>query len=375
MSVMKKLTLFFLLVFPGMPLVSGQSVDTLYEVGTWKGFSNAAITYTFDDGLPNQFSKVVPMFNEFGFGATFFTVTGWSPDWIALQSAFEQGHEVASHTETHVNFGITDTTHQDIELKNAANAIYAHIGNMKSMTMAYPYCVPGVDSVAALYHFAARGCNQVIEPATPIVLGDQGINQTREINAIADAAFSAGGWAVYLLHAIDSDNGYSPLSSKVLRECLEYNAANPEKFWVGTFGNVVRYIRERNSISVEELESPDDLTILINMADKLEDSIFNYPITIRRVKPENWLYASGAQNNKVIPVKMVLLNTIEYIQFDAVPDEGIVTLKNNLIPPVAFKELNNASDFFTWIEPCAFIFTVPLELALNGRYDKIFQEF
>ncbi len=52
-----------------------QTVDPPYEVGTWQGFRKVAISFTFDDGSPNQFTKVIPMFNEFNFKLTLFTVT------------------------------------------------------------------------------------------------------------------------------------------------------------------------------------------------------------------------------------------------------------------------------------------------------------
>ena len=43
------------------------TIDGPYEVGTWRDFKPAAITYTFDDGDYNQFAVAVPMFNEFDY--------------------------------------------------------------------------------------------------------------------------------------------------------------------------------------------------------------------------------------------------------------------------------------------------------------------
>jgi peptidoglycan/xylan/chitin deacetylase (PgdA/CDA1 family) len=46
------------------------------EITKWKDNKRAAITLTFDDGSPNQFSVALPMLNKLGIPATFFIITG-----------------------------------------------------------------------------------------------------------------------------------------------------------------------------------------------------------------------------------------------------------------------------------------------------------
>ena len=53
-----------------------QTIAPPYQVGDWPGFRTAAVTYTFDDGCSNQFAIAIPMFNEFGYKLTLFTITG-----------------------------------------------------------------------------------------------------------------------------------------------------------------------------------------------------------------------------------------------------------------------------------------------------------
>jgi hypothetical protein len=57
----------------------GGTIDSLYEVATWSKFHDAAISYTFDDNCANQLALAVPMFNNYGFTLTLFTVTDWGP--------------------------------------------------------------------------------------------------------------------------------------------------------------------------------------------------------------------------------------------------------------------------------------------------------
>ena len=136
---------------------------------------------------------------------------------------------------------------------------------------------------------------------------------------------------MYLIHAIDNDNGYSPLPSATLQATLNYLSTNQSKFWVETFGNVVRYIRERNAVSVVEVSNTTD-SITVRVTDNLDDSIYNYPITLRRPLPSSWPGAAVSQNGKSVAPQFVNLNSTNTITFDVVPDGGDVTLSKQLVP-------------------------------------------
>ena len=46
------------------------------EITTWQNDKSAAISLTFDDGSPNQFSQALPGLNKLGIPATFYIITG-----------------------------------------------------------------------------------------------------------------------------------------------------------------------------------------------------------------------------------------------------------------------------------------------------------
>src|SRR6186713_3090556 len=46
------------------------------EITTWQNDKPAAISLTFDDGSPNQFSQALPILNKLNIPATFFIITG-----------------------------------------------------------------------------------------------------------------------------------------------------------------------------------------------------------------------------------------------------------------------------------------------------------
>ena len=79
------------------------AIPAPYELATWRGFRAAAVSYTFDDNSPKQFSVAQPMFDAKGLPATFFCIVGnlSASQWETLESAASKGHEIASHTLAH----------------------------------------------------------------------------------------------------------------------------------------------------------------------------------------------------------------------------------------------------------------------------------
>ena len=326
-------------------MASFAAVAPPYEVATWRGFKPAAISYTFDDGCPNQFTIAVPMFNARGYKLTLFTVTGASsglfPGWSKVQTAAGYGHEIASHTVSHSNLSTLTNPQQSSELTNSQNAINANVSTQRCVTLAYPYCVLGTVS-AAPYYIGARGCSGQLVPSTPadfmnissFVCGPQGSVQTpADFNAKANSATNGNQWCVYLIHAIDNDNGYSPLPSATLQASLDYLSTNQNRFWVEAFGNVVRYIRERNAATAAETFSTEN-AITLQVTDGLDDSIFNYPLTLRRPLPANWPAAAVSQNGKPCSAQLVTIGTTNYVMFDAVPDSGPVVISRTALRPL-----------------------------------------
>lgn len=316
-------------------LSNAQTVDSKYEVATWQGFTDAAITYTFDDNCPNQYSVAIPMFNEFDFEGTFYPIISREPQWDIFQNAVREGHEIGSHTVSHSNLSELDDVKQEEELKNSKEEIERRISGQKCKTIAYPFCVPSKIELTNKYFIAARHCQGNIEKSTPenffeissILCGNIGhVKTTNDFITKNESAASLNGWCVYLLHGIEKDGGYSPLDSVDLLGGLEFLDRNRDKYWVSTFTDVVQYIRERNSASVTELEATNQLVKIV-ISDTLDNSIYKTPITIRRSLPAKWTNADVLQGNSVVRSNVVEKNAVKYVEFDVVPDAGIVEIQ------------------------------------------------
>ncbi|MCX7987001.1 MAG: polysaccharide deacetylase family protein [Bacteroidales bacterium] len=321
-----------------VPIIS-QNVSV--EVAKWYGFKDAAICYTFDDGCSNQFLKARPMFDSAGFPMTLFTVTNWASNWSVLKAMAENGHEIASHSVSHPNFGQINIENQDIELSKSKAIIEQKIGR-PCLTHAYPYCVKSNDSLVKVNYLSARGCQGYIEKATPadyynissIIVGNLGAVKTYSDfkNYFKQAAVQKG-WLVFLIHGIDNDGGYSPIPSSELQKSLLYLEPRTAKYWVTTFKAATLYSKERDAAQVTLISASDD-QIELSIVDTLPDSLYNQSLTLRCILPQNWPSVVVKQNEQTVFSRIVKRDTSIFIEFDAVPDGGLVVLKKDNTPVV-----------------------------------------
>jgi peptidoglycan-N-acetylglucosamine deacetylase len=369
--------IFFSILLAMMLMVTGtgfSQVASPYQVGTWPDFKSCAVSYTFDDGCSGQFSKAIPIFNEFNYKLTLFTVTAWGPNWTNLKNAAANGHEVANHTATHANLSTLSVDKQKEELEPSNNLINSNVTNQKSVTMATPYCAEGNDARASQYFIAVRGCQGFIESKTPgnfmnvssLGCGNlSSIFRVKDFKTKADQAVTAKGWLVYLIHGIDNDGGYSPLSSDTLKRSLQYLKDNDSKFWVNTFGNAARYIKERNCTSVSET-SATETTISVSVTDTLSNNeTFNFPLTIRRPLPEGWSGATVTQNGNAVKDTLIEVNSVKYIQFEAIPDGGSVVISKVNINGKDDLKGSLENDLNIWINNREIRFSIPKSCGKN----------
>lgn len=307
-----------------------------YEVATWSQFKPAAVSYTFDDNCSKQIPNALPLFDQLGYKVTFFAVVNWGPNWTELQKASNNGHEVASHTMSHpTDLGTLTTTAQDGEYKNSQSNINSKITNAKCLTIAYPNCKKGDVPTLQKYYIAGRTCAGSIIPNNPtdffslssILTDTDGIKTGDEFNTKVNSAKSSKGWCVFLIHGIDGDGGFSNTQSSEIKKHLDYVNTNKADYWVATFLHVVKYIKERNAASLSETAINSD-SLQLTFTDNLDNTIYNSPITIRRLLPTNWKTPKVYVGSTLIPSAVKTENGKQYIVFDAVADQGKIYLAN-----------------------------------------------
>lgn len=308
-------------------VVSAGSVENPFEVGTWANFCKGAVSHTFDDNTSNQLTKGVPLFNEKGFHMTIFTSQKFNPNWDGLKSAFAQGHEIGSHSVGHGDY--------PTDFAASQKAIQDKVPGEQCISYAYPNC-QYPDGASNVY-VASRGCEGYPAPKTPdfnnikaqIIAHQQygNIMNVQGMNKLVDAAVQENGWSIYLHHGVEGDYMFAATPLNDLSQNLDYIAKNRDKVWCETFGNVARYIKERDAATVKKKAS-DDKSITLEITDNLDNKIFNYPLSLRLPVESSWDKPSVTvkQAGKDVQDTIVSVDGKEYLMFQAVPDGGDVVI-------------------------------------------------
>jgi peptidoglycan/xylan/chitin deacetylase (PgdA/CDA1 family) len=351
-------------------------IPSSYEVATWYQFKTAAVSYTFDDNTSNQLPKALPLFNTYGFKTTFFLVTGWGPNWNSYKTAHANGHEIASHTVSHPT-SIATVSNQEAELKDSQAAIKNNVPGSKSETIAYPNCNTGNISLISKYYIAGRVCSNSIIPSSPsdfynlssIIAGSQGSAKTAaDFNSRVTSAKSSKGWAVFLIHGVDNDGGFSPIASTEISSHLSTMNTTHTDVWVGTFAHVVKYIKERNALSLAEVTVNAD-SLQVTPTDNLDNAIYTVPVTVRRLLPANWTTARVRDaSGKIVTSSIVTVSNKKYVMFDVVPDQGKISIANpnRVVTDLADEQASLKS---VLISPNPFLESMTVEM--KGEFDYV----
>ena len=302
------------------------------EIARWSGFRKGAASFTFDDGAPSHISDVAPLFEKYGYRATFCLVVGWNPDWSGFQTLANSGHEICSHSTSHGQ-------NMSGEEASSKSGINAHINQAYGcITVAYPNCnVPNVTAVQENY-IAGRICNGSWQSMDDI-MGSNGPADWCKVsalmtgsNGLADLrqkmqeAANKTGWVVFLTHGLEGKNNgnatYSPTSVSTIESALKWANQNDQDIWVTPFRNAAMYCKERLASSFTET-ARNASSVTYSLTHNIADDVcqYDYPLSLR-------IFDEDRQS---VSVKQGL-NTLSYeikdgyIYFDAIPNGGNIVV-------------------------------------------------
>ena len=298
--------------------------DWNVSVAKYRHDKVCAISYTFDDGLAEHYTLAAPQLEQRGFRGTFF-INGSKVNkderhikdttrvtWPQLKEMAEKGHEISNHGWAHRNFAKFpfEVLKEDI-LKNDS-AIYAHVGVMPR-TYAYPNNTKQGEAMA----FVAR--NRV---GTRLKQRSVGSKRTaRDLEKWMETRIKTGDWGVGMTHGLTY--GYDAFGNpQRLWEHWEQVKANEDKIWVGTFHEVVSYLKEREAIRLTVTEKKNKLHVVPELP--LDKELFTEPLTMV-VEGGTMKKVSARQGKKKLSVQ--LRSDKAFFDFDPFGGEIIVTIR------------------------------------------------
>ncbi len=314
------------------------------EIGTWAGFRKAAVSFTFDDGPQSDVDVALPMFEKYGYKATFNIVTNWASgggsgmlNWSGVEKLAKAGHEIASHSDSHPNSGSMPSS----EIASSKATLNQKIQqNYGVITLAYPNCNTPGDAQVLQNYVLGRVCNGTWVGGSDI-MGKDGPNNWAAVSALMTGnqgtsdfkgnmqkAVSQGGWVAFLTHGFTTGtNGwanYSPTDANGMASALQWAQQNDKDIWVAPMGHVAMYIKERKAAKIEPQDGGSANAMSFGLTHSIADNIskYDYPLSIR-VKSD-WTKVEVTQDGAPLESKV----DGGYVYFDAVPNAGTIVVKN-----------------------------------------------
>jgi len=327
-----------------------------YQIATWPGFRRAACSLTFDDGTLDQYLLGFPELETRGIKATFFLIAGlrnrgvWLDSgtprllfsWQQARQLAAAGHEIGSHGHNHVDLTLAGTEVEQ-ELSASLALLSGEIPSLSvpgGVSLSWSYWRHDENSrrLARVYYLAARGggvtASGRINDSTPLDfygIGALGLIPADEAvlwRRRAAEALTAGGWLVVTFHGLDDGNiprealGWEPLPLPRFRAVLDYLLEEGD-YWLAPFGEVVRYIRQREGAVLRSAgRRPGGLLLVLE--DGLDDRIYDRSLTLAVQLPPGWEEAAVYQHGR--PLTM-WRDDDDRLCFQALPDGTLILVQ------------------------------------------------
>jgi len=336
------------------------------KIADWSGFRKGAYSLSFDDGLISQYNYVAPILDKHNLKATFYICSETLQDdtaspatwrfgyWHHFIELSKKGHELGSHTATHPKLTeLKDGSSREkgtllYELNAPIDAIQERIPGYQVISFAYPFVdfnAHVMDETRKLYA-SSRGMGSGFNPARPsqwMNIQSHGVDYSAGRTLVSDMekftvlqkwisdnTIARGGWTVLLAHdvmpfkeAVEAADAWHPISSESFDAFAKWlkEKQNAGELWVETVGNITRYIKERDNVSVELISETAE-KLRFSIGDKLSDDVYNYPLTLEIKLPSGWNNVKALQKENTLNVSIREGKVI----VDAIPDKGVLEI-------------------------------------------------
>lgn len=241
---------------------------------TWPNGAKAAINLAYDDALDSQLDNAIPMLDKYGFKGTFYlTLSAESvrTRMEAWRAAAKNGHELANHTLFHQCSRSAPgrewvAHHNDLDNVSVAqlkdqimlgNILLHAIDGLHERTFTTP-CgdvkAGGENYVEAIKsEFVAIKSQfggvipdmKTLDPYAVTVAVPVDVTGKELIAAVQEAA-AKGTMMNFTFHGIGGD--HLVVSSAAHEELLQHLRDNPDVYWVDTFLNIMKYVKEQRGL-------------------------------------------------------------------------------------------------------------------------------
>ena len=301
------------------------------RIADFKDAKAGAVSYTFDDGLRNQYLIAVPIMEKLQMPGTFFIIPGqvsatlqeaeakepgaWGGvTWEEIRTLVAKGFEIGNHGYSHKNLvtQVKELEELEYEIENSANMIRKETGIFPvSFCSPYNSFNEQVEKIVEKRHITVRTSQQGIGARD---------TTTENINQWVDKLINQRKWGVAMIHGLA--DGFDPLRPDVFESHLTYVKKHEKDLWIDTFGSIGRYIRQRDAAIIKDVKI-DSNSVSFILDCKLNKKKFDIPLTLVIVTENKVTEAKARQGREFLPVTI----QDKQIMIHCAPDSKRVTVK------------------------------------------------
>ena len=287
------------------------------SVARYFGDREAAVSYTFDDGLQDQFTLAYPELKKRGLRATFAIIgskgggtihssqdramgISGSPamTWDMLRQLATDGHEVSSHGWEHKKVQRLTPEQLRYEVQHNDSIIFQQTGQFPRT-----YFFPGNSRDSATLAYCMRdrvGCRTF-----QIAIGAK--RDSVWLSHWVEGLIAQKAWGVGMTHGIAMGYDHFP-DPKVLWSHFDYIAAMQDCVWVAPFFEVAAYVKERDNVQLTVNTTEQGITVDIH--NPLDPRIFTQPLTLLVDCPAVAAQQDGQQLEIVLKGRNTVINGV-----------------------------------------------------------------
>jgi peptidoglycan/xylan/chitin deacetylase (PgdA/CDA1 family) len=266
--------------------------------------------------------------------------------WASYKKYAAEGHEIASHTVTHARLAVLDENNLLYELEQSKKDIQHFLGDKYTFSAECPYGTENERVMEYAHKVYPALRNRMPEPyldelnrsskkmpdesKKEYVQWQRGplTNVSMEtMKSWVNTCLSHDNiWLVLVFHGIDGI-GWEPKTREDLEVYFNYINDRTDSLWVDTFANVTKYIRERKNTIIGRTVQGD--TIIVNISNDLDPSVYDVPITLKTYVPNTWKTVHIDKRSKQgAPTRTVVnKDTVgSYVLYSVLPAENEIIL-------------------------------------------------
>jgi len=292
------------------------NISNIIQICDWKYCKSAAASISVDDSFASCREKL----NQYGFKGTFYlssTDDFNQDDWELWNDIYQEGHEIASHTNSH-SCSVSNKEFLRYDIESNINDIFDNINGINESELigfAWPCGVTDIEAknIAKDYFLYARGYHtNILEDKNPAdFMYIKNLNtpnyhepylEPPNYYQMADQAVEEGKWINYVFHNQCNEP-----------EIIDY--VSTKDIWADSIGNVIKYIVERQNVNIGEFYSEEDYIEFV-VENELDYTIFNEELTFK-ININEMIVESVKADTKNIPFSY----KNGYIIFNIFPDD------------------------------------------------------